>query len=62
MGDGKVLNLNLMHCESEMYVFFHWQSRQEVCESVEWFRSYQGGVYHKDGSVKGYLLSGHPAE
>ncbi|KAJ7034402.1 hypothetical protein C8F04DRAFT_573004 [Mycena alexandri] len=38
------------------------QSRQEVCESFEWFRSYQGGVYQNDGTVKGYLLSGFPAQ
>ncbi|KAG6866761.1 hypothetical protein C0991_011420 [Blastosporella zonata] len=33
------------------------QSRQEVCESFDWFRSYQGGVYHTHDYVKGYLLS-----
>lgn len=33
------------------------QSRQEVCESFEWFRSYQGGVYFIHNVVKGYLLS-----
>ncbi|KAF8070689.1 hypothetical protein FPV67DRAFT_1036975 [Lyophyllum atratum] len=33
------------------------QSRQEVCESFDWFRSYQGGVYHVRDFVKGYLLS-----
>lgn len=33
------------------------QSRQEVCESFDWFRSYQSGVYHSRGVVKGYLLS-----
>ncbi|KAL1736160.1 hypothetical protein EV714DRAFT_267008 [Schizophyllum commune] len=38
------------------------QTRQEVCESFPWFRSFQGGVYHNDNVVKGYLLSGHPAE
>ncbi|KAJ7625720.1 hypothetical protein FB45DRAFT_922145 [Roridomyces roridus] len=38
------------------------QSRQEVCESFKWFRSYQGGVYQKDGSVKGYFLSAHSAQ
>ncbi|KII92770.1 hypothetical protein PLICRDRAFT_155572 [Plicaturopsis crispa FD-325 SS-3] len=32
-------------------------SRQEVCESFEWFRSYQGGVYFSNNVVKGYLLS-----
>ncbi|KAF8894103.1 hypothetical protein BD779DRAFT_1783639 [Infundibulicybe gibba] len=32
-------------------------SRQEVCESFDWFRAYQSGVYHVHGSVKGYLLS-----
>ena len=33
------------------------QSRQEVCESFDWFRSYQGGVYFAHNTVKGYLLS-----
>lgn len=33
------------------------QSRQEVCESFDWFRSYQGGVYFNNDMVKGYLLS-----
>jgi hypothetical protein len=35
------------------------QSRQEVCESFEWFRSYQGGVYFNNNIVKGYLLSAY---
>ncbi|KAF8813860.1 hypothetical protein BYT27DRAFT_7334882 [Phlegmacium glaucopus] len=33
------------------------QSRQEVCETFDWFRSYQGGVYFAHNMVKGYLLS-----
>ncbi|GBE81144.1 hypothetical protein SCP_0308700 [Sparassis crispa] len=33
------------------------QSRQEVCEAFDWFRSYQGGVYFLKDMVKGYLLS-----
>ncbi|KAF8973055.1 hypothetical protein BDZ97DRAFT_1648790 [Flammula alnicola] len=37
------------------------QSRQEICESFDWFRSYQGGVYHAHDIVKGYLLSGFPS-
>ncbi|KAH9839293.1 uncharacterized protein C8Q71DRAFT_704302 [Rhodofomes roseus] len=37
------------------------ESRQEVCEAFEWFRSYQGGVYFLKDMVKGYLLSGFPA-
>ncbi|KAJ7097191.1 hypothetical protein B0H15DRAFT_773342 [Mycena belliarum] len=37
------------------------QSRQEVCESFEWFRSYQGGVYQNNGTVKGYFLSAFSA-
>ncbi|KAF9501944.1 hypothetical protein BDN71DRAFT_1407155 [Pleurotus eryngii] len=36
-------------------------SRQEVCESFDWFRSYQGGVYHANGFAKGYLLSAFAA-
>ncbi|KAH9054277.1 hypothetical protein EDB87DRAFT_115821 [Lactarius vividus] len=35
------------------------QSRQEVCESLDSFRSFQGGVYHIHDIVKGYLLGGH---
>ncbi|KAI0730325.1 hypothetical protein C8Q72DRAFT_776282 [Fomitopsis betulina] len=37
------------------------ESRQEVCESFEWFRSYQGGVYFLKDMVKGYLLGGFAA-
>ncbi|KAF8639503.1 hypothetical protein AX17_001408 [Amanita inopinata Kibby_2008] len=37
------------------------QSRQEVCESFGWFRSYQGGVYYNRDVVKGYLLGGFSA-
>lgn len=37
------------------------KSRQEVCESFDWFRSYQGGVYHVNEMAKGYLLSGFPS-
>ncbi|KAJ3549725.1 hypothetical protein NM688_g5149 [Phlebia brevispora] len=37
------------------------ESRQEVCESFDWFRSYQGGVYFMKGQVKGYLLGGFSA-
>ncbi|KAF8502150.1 hypothetical protein F5888DRAFT_1608345 [Russula emetica] len=35
------------------------QSRQEVCETLDYFRSYQGGVYHTNDIVKGYLLGAH---
>ncbi|KAJ7760653.1 hypothetical protein DFH07DRAFT_816306 [Mycena maculata] len=38
------------------------QSRQEVCESFEWFRSYQGGVYQNNRTVKGYFLSAFSAQ
>ncbi|EKM54554.1 uncharacterized protein PHACADRAFT_185468 [Phanerochaete carnosa HHB-10118-sp] len=37
------------------------QSRQEVCESCDWFRSYQGGVYFVKDLVRGYLLSAFSA-
>ena len=37
------------------------QSRQEVCESFDWFRSYQGGVYFNNDIAKGYLLGGFHA-
>ncbi|KAI0318869.1 hypothetical protein OF83DRAFT_1113395 [Amylostereum chailletii] len=33
------------------------QSRQEVCESYDHFRSYQGGVYFNKDVARGYLLS-----
>ncbi|KAJ7085343.1 hypothetical protein C8R43DRAFT_909216, partial [Mycena crocata] len=36
-------------------------SRQEICESLDIFRSYQSGIYHNGGTVKGYLLGGYPA-
>ncbi|KAN0134053.1 hypothetical protein V8E53_008271 [Lactarius tabidus] len=35
------------------------ESRQEVCESLDYFRSFQGGVYHIRDVAKGYLLGGH---
>ncbi|KAF8265233.1 hypothetical protein EI94DRAFT_364661 [Lactarius quietus] len=35
------------------------ESRQEVCESLDSFRSFQGGVYHIHDVAKGYLLGGH---
>lgn len=35
------------------------ESRQEVCESLDSFRSFQGGVYHVHDIAKGYLLGGH---
>ncbi|KIK67152.1 hypothetical protein GYMLUDRAFT_257086 [Collybiopsis luxurians FD-317 M1] len=38
------------------------QSRQEICEGFDWFRSYQSGVYYANNLVKGYLLSGFPAK
>lgn len=37
------------------------QSRQEVCETFEPFRSYQGGVYFAKNVAKGYLLGGFSA-
>ncbi|KAF8135406.1 hypothetical protein EV363DRAFT_1550177 [Boletus edulis] len=37
------------------------ESRQEVCESVEYFRCYHSGVYSKDNIVKGYLLGAYSA-
>ncbi|KAI5981127.1 hypothetical protein EDD15DRAFT_2129721, partial [Pisolithus albus] len=37
------------------------QCRQEICESLEYFRSYQSGVYQKDNLAKGYLLGGFAA-
>ncbi|KAF6760318.1 hypothetical protein DFP72DRAFT_843792 [Ephemerocybe angulata] len=33
-----------------------------VCETFEWFRSYQGGVYFSNDIVKGYLLSAFGAK
>ncbi|KAK7676867.1 hypothetical protein QCA50_020203 [Cerrena zonata] len=37
------------------------ESRQEVCEAFDYFRSYQGGVYFIKDIVKGYLLGGFSA-
>ncbi|KAF9227346.1 hypothetical protein BS17DRAFT_775348 [Gyrodon lividus] len=37
------------------------QSRQEVCESFEHFRSYHSGVYSNKDVVKGYLLGAYAA-
>ncbi|KAJ7932054.1 hypothetical protein B0H13DRAFT_1956449 [Mycena leptocephala] len=33
------------------------QSRQEMCKTLPWFRSFHGGVYQKSGVAKGYMLS-----
>ncbi|KAK6996677.1 2OG-FeII-Oxy-2 domain-containing protein [Favolaschia claudopus] len=38
------------------------KARQEVCEAFQWFRSYQGGVYQNNGTVKGYFLSAFSAQ
>ncbi|KAF8844298.1 hypothetical protein BDN67DRAFT_963043 [Paxillus ammoniavirescens] len=37
------------------------QSRQEVCESFDLFRSYHSGVYSNKDIVKGYLLGAYAA-
>lgn len=37
------------------------QSRQELCESLSYFRAYQGGVYTHKQRAEGYLLDGYPA-
>ncbi|EJD02938.1 uncharacterized protein FOMMEDRAFT_107970 [Fomitiporia mediterranea MF3/22] len=36
-------------------------SRQALCETTAWFRSYHGGVYFNDGKAYGYLLGGYSA-
>ncbi|KAJ7815108.1 hypothetical protein B0H14DRAFT_2603723 [Mycena olivaceomarginata] len=38
------------------------QSRQEMCETLPWFRSFHGGVYQKKGVAKGYMLSSFGSE
>lgn len=38
------------------------KTRQEVCETLHYFRAYQGGVYYRDDIVRGYLLGGHGTE
>ncbi|KAJ7250731.1 hypothetical protein C8J57DRAFT_1239113 [Mycena rebaudengoi] len=38
------------------------QSRQEVCETLLYFRTFHGGVYQKDGVVRGYLLGGFSSQ
>ncbi|BGP46773.1 hypothetical protein JCM10450v2_002621 [Rhodotorula kratochvilovae] len=37
------------------------QGRQELCESLEYFRSYQGGHYDTQERCLGYLLDGFPS-
>ncbi|KAJ7152873.1 hypothetical protein C8R46DRAFT_1228435 [Mycena filopes] len=37
-------------------------SRQELCETLPWFRSFHGGVYQNSGVAKGYLLGGFGSE
>ncbi|KAJ7786961.1 hypothetical protein B0H14DRAFT_2956129 [Mycena olivaceomarginata] len=38
------------------------RSRQEMCETLPWFRSFHGGVYQKKGVAKGYMLSSFGSE
>ncbi|KAK6540766.1 hypothetical protein TWF694_008156 [Orbilia ellipsospora] len=37
-------------------------TRQELCESLPSFRSYQGGCYSSKGFGRGYLIDGHASE
>ncbi|EPS37497.1 hypothetical protein H072_8792 [Dactylellina haptotyla CBS 200.50] len=37
-------------------------TRQELCESLPSFRSYQGGCYASKGFGRGYLIDGHASE
>ncbi|KAF3940512.1 hypothetical protein ABW19_dt0206953 [Dactylella cylindrospora] len=37
-------------------------TRQELCESLPTFRSYQGGCYASKGFGRGYLVDGHSSE
>ena len=37
------------------------QTRQELCEGLEYFRSWEGGVYQSKGIARGYLLDGYPS-
>ncbi|KAJ7769940.1 hypothetical protein B0H16DRAFT_1776905 [Mycena metata] len=38
------------------------ESRQEICETLPYFRSFHGGVYQNGGVAKGYLLGGFGSE
>jgi hypothetical protein len=37
------------------------QTRQELTDTLEYFRTTEGGVYAHDGVAYGYLLDGHPS-
>ncbi|BFZ56476.1 hypothetical protein PYCC9005_003522 [Savitreella phatthalungensis] len=37
-------------------------TRQELCEGLQYFRSYHSGAYGKNGFVSGYLIDGHNAD
>ncbi|CAG8581924.1 6852_t:CDS:2 [Gigaspora rosea] len=37
------------------------QTRQELCETVPYFRNWQSGVYFKEGVTYGYLVDGYGA-
>ncbi|KAH8929431.1 hypothetical protein BT69DRAFT_204585 [Atractiella rhizophila] len=37
------------------------QTRQELCEALDYYRTYQSGSYYSGGLVHGYLLNGFPA-
>ncbi|CAG8691623.1 9480_t:CDS:2, partial [Funneliformis mosseae] len=38
------------------------QTRQELCETLNYFRTYQSGVYHKDNVVYSYLMDAFGAK
>ncbi|KAJ3173090.1 hypothetical protein HDU88_004549 [Geranomyces variabilis] len=38
------------------------ETRQELCEGLPYFRSFQSGLYKQDGLAKGYLIDGFCAE
>ncbi|KAJ3160403.1 hypothetical protein HDU86_000737 [Geranomyces michiganensis] len=38
------------------------ETRQELCEGLPYFRSFQSGLYKQDGLAKGYLIDGKGAD
>lgn len=51
------LQLEMINGKPPIWSYF----RQEVCESVEYYKSYQGGHYVHNNFTRGYLLDGFPS-
>ncbi|CAB4393692.1 hypothetical protein RhiirA1_531135 [Rhizophagus irregularis] len=61
--DNDVTNKVTLHSPVNVHRPKVWaETRQELCETLAYFRAYQGGVYHKDNAVYAYLVDGFGAK